>query len=162
MSQRKKYLKLYYEKNRELINKRQRRYRQLNNDKMKNNNEKYKKYRKQYYKNYAKNRRKIDLSFKLEGILRCRFKKALKTNSKSSSTLQLLGCSIPELKIYLENQFKPGMTWENHGLWHIDHIIPCCSFNLSLDEEQKKCFHYSNLQPLWAEENLKKGGRMIK
>jgi len=62
----------------------------------------------------------------------------------------------------------PGMTWDNHGTgkngkgmkeWHIDHIIPCCKFNLSKDEEQRKCFHYSNLQPLWASDNMKKGGK---
>ena len=51
-----------------------------------------------------------------------------------------------------------GMSWENHGDWHVDHIRPCCSYDLTIEEEQKKCFHYTNLQPLWAEENLSKGG----
>ena len=63
------------------------------------------------------------------------------------------------LQCYLEGKFTEGMTWENHGKWHIDHIKPCCSFNLEDEEEQKKCFHYTNLQPLWATDNLVKSGK---
>ena len=61
--------------------------------------------------------------------------------------------------MHLEAQFKPGMTWDNYGLkgWHVDHIRPCASFDLRDPEQQRRCFHYTNLQPLWAEENLKKG-----
>jgi hypothetical protein len=65
------------------------------------------------------------------------------------------------LKGYLAGKFKDGMTWENHGEWHIDHIKPCASFNLLDEGEQKKCFHYTNLQPLWASENLSKGCKFI-
>jgi hypothetical protein len=70
----------------------------------------------------------------------------------------LLGCSINFLKKYLEDRFKEGMLWRNYGIygWHIDHIIPCYNFDLSKLEEQNKCFHYSNLQPLWAKENWSK------
>jgi hypothetical protein len=70
-----------------------------------------------------------------------------------------LGCSIPELKTYLESKFQEGMSWENWGIygWHIDHIIPLDAFNLTNREEFLKACHYTNLQPLWAEENLKKG-----
>jgi hypothetical protein len=111
---------------------------------------------------YAANKRKIDINFKLLSVIRIRLFMALKRNSKSSNTAELLGCSIQELKNHLEKQFKPGMSWDNHGVhgWHIDHIIPCCNFNLSNPEEQKKCFHYTNLQPLWAEDNLRKGGKI--
>jgi hypothetical protein len=89
----------------------------------------------------------------------------LKGNIKSERTIQLIGCSINELRKYLESQFKEGMNWDNHGKgingngmkeWQVDHIKPCASFDLSKPEEQRKCFHYSNLQPLWAEENRKK------
>ena len=73
----------------------------------------------------------------------------------------MLGCSISFLKIFLEAKFKEGMTWENHGEWHIDHIKPCASFNLLNDDEQKKCFNYTNLQPLWALENLSKGFKYV-
>lgn len=73
-------------------------------------------------------------------------------------TKNLLGCSIKFLKKHLESQFKLGMSWDNYGLygWHVDHIRPCASFDLSKPEEQRKCFHYTNLQPLWAEENNRK------
>lgn len=73
----------------------------------------------------------------------------------------MIGCSIEELKQYLEKQFKEGMTWDNYGEWHIDHIIPCAAFDLTKEEEQLKCFNYTNLQPLWAEENEKKGDKII-
>ena len=70
--------------------------------------------------------------------------------------MKLVGCSIEKLKQHLESQFKEGMTFSNYGKWHIDHIRPCTSFDLSKLDEQYKCFHYTNLQPLWAEENLRK------
>uniref|UniRef100_A0A6C0DD63 DNA endonuclease I-HmuI-like NUMOD-like domain-containing protein n=1 Tax=viral metagenome TaxID=1070528 RepID=A0A6C0DD63_9ZZZZ len=108
---------------------------------------------------YEKNRKKIDPQFKLLKSLRCRLNCAIKRQKsyKNNKTTELLGCSISFLKNFLETKFKEGMTWENHGEWHIDHIKPCASFNLLHEEEQKKCFHYTNLQPLWANENLSKG-----
>jgi hypothetical protein len=84
-----------------------------------------------------------------------------KTQRKNNRTIDLLGCSVSFLKGYLEEKFKDGMTWENHGEWHIDHIKPCASFNLLDQEDQKKCFHYTNLQPLWAFENLSKGCKEV-
>jgi len=97
--------------------------------------------------------------------MRSRLYTALKKNHKSASTLQLVGCSIQQLKEYLEKQFQKGMSWNNNNKkgWEIDHIIPCELFDLSKKSEQKKCFHYTNLQPLWAKKhkqkhvNLKKG-----
>jgi hypothetical protein len=86
---------------------------------------------------------------------------ALKGFAKSKSTIQLIGCSIENLKIHLEKQFSYGMTWLNYGKWHVDHIRPCASFDLSKKSEQLKCFHYSNLQPLWAVENLRKNKKEI-
>jgi len=76
--------------------------------------------------------------------------------------MKLLNCSIGKLKRYLAKKFYLRvdglkMTLKNYGLWHIDHIIPCASFDLSKPSEQKKCFHYTNLQPLWAKDNLSKG-----
>jgi hypothetical protein len=87
---------------------------------------------------------------------------AIKGSSKSKSTLELLGCTMDQLKQYIETLFKPGMTWGNHGKfgWHLDHIIPCSSFDLTDVEQQKKCFHYTNLQPLWAKDNIKKGSKL--
>ena len=105
-------------------------------------------------------RRKKDPVFKLLTTLRGRIVKVLKGNSKSKSTQELIGCNIEQLWIHLEKSFKPGMTRENHGKWHLDHIIPCSSFDLTKPEEQAQCFHYTNLQPLWASENLAKGSKI--
>ena len=82
---------------------------------------------------------------------------------RQGRTRELLGCSADELRLHLQSQFKDGMTWENYGLygWHIDHILPCNSFDLTLDSEQRKCFHYTNMQPLWAKENLAKGDKIL-
>ncbi len=77
-------------------------------------------------------------------------------NEKSGHTIDLLGCSIEFLKKRFESMFTEGMTWENYGKWHIDHIIPCSIFDLTKPEAQAFCFHYTNLQPLWAKDNLKK------
>ena len=108
---------------------------------------------------YAKARRGVDLNFRMRYRLRSRLLKALKGELKTSSTMELLGCSIPFLLQFIEKQFQPGMTWENHGEWHLDHVRPCASFNLSDPEQQKRCFHFSNLQPLWAIDNLKKSDK---
>jgi len=110
---------------------------------------------------YQKRRKDIDINFKISGNLRTRLYQSLKKNSKSKKTLELLGCTISKLKIYLQKRFKVGMTWENYGRgkgkWNIDHIRPCVSFDLSKSKEQKKCFNYKNLQPLWHIENKRKG-----
>jgi hypothetical protein len=80
---------------------------------------------------------------------------------KSHRTLKYIGCTTKELMSYLENKFQEGMTWENYGFkgWHIDHIRPCASFDLSDPEQQKQCFHHTNLQPLWAEDNMRKSAK---
>lgn len=87
-----------------------------------------------------------------------RIRDVLMGTSKSSSTMILIGCNTDELRGYIESLWKPGMSWENYGIfgWHIDHIIPCAAFDLSKPEEQRKCFHYTNLQPLWAIDNWRK------
>ena len=77
---------------------------------------------------YVTNRRKTDVGFKLLNNLRGRIRAALKGAGKSKRTIQLIGCSIAELKLHLESQFAPGMTWSNYGNWHVDHIVPCCLF----------------------------------
>jgi len=75
--------------------------------------------------------------------------------------LEILGCSIDEFKNYLQCMFTSEMTWENHGIyWEIDHIRQCSSFDMSIPDEQKKCFHYTNLQPLWAKDNLSKHDKL--
>lgn len=120
-----------------------------------------------YYKdkNNIMKRRKNNIDYRIKSRLRDRLRDALKSQSikKQYHTIDLLGCSIIELKALIENKFKDGMTWSNYGKngWHIDHIKPCCSFNLLKKEEQEKCFHYTNLQPLWQRENLQKSGKVL-
>ncbi len=76
---------------------------------------------------------------------------------------EIVGCSLEFLKTYIESLWKTGMSWENYGVngWHIDHIKPCASFDLTDIEQRKICFHYTNLQPLWAHENLSKGKKIL-
>lgn len=102
-------------------------------------------------------------SFKIGLNLRHRIYMALinRRLKKSAKTLKLVGCPIDQLRRWLEAKFSPGMTWENYGDWHVDHIRPCASFDLSDPEQQKQCFHYSNLQPLWETDNLSKGAKWL-
>ena len=118
--------------------------------------EKYKEKKRIYYNNRMKN----DVNFKLLSLIRSRINYALKGNSKSNKLISLLGCSSQYCKKHLESKFNQGMSWENWSFngWHIDHIIPCDAFDLSLNEAKLMCFNYTNLQPLWGVENLKKNG----
>lgn len=169
--------KKYYKNNKLVIDEKNKKYLRYNKEKrkkyekdyIKNNQEKLKEYRKKYFqqnkdkiKEKLKNRRKIDLNFKISSNLRARIRNAIQIGNKKNTTKELLGCSIEELKIYLEKQFRDGMNWDNYGsFWHIDHIKPCCTFDLSLESEQKQCFNFKNLQPLLKEENLRKNGKWI-
>ena len=108
---------------------------------------------------YVSNKRKTDLAFALTDNLRTRLKQALNGKNKSKSTLKLLGCTVKYLIQHLEKQFQPGMNWENRHLFHIDHIRPCSSFDLTDPKQQSECFNYKNLQPLWAQDNMVKGAK---
>lgn len=110
---------------------------------------------------YEKNRKLVDPSFKLSKTLRSRVGSALRAikGKKSSNTMALTGCNLDFLKKHIENQFIEGMTWENHGDWHVDHIIPCSCFDLANSVEQTICFNWRNLQPLWAYDNLSKSNK---
>jgi hypothetical protein len=103
-------------------------------------------------------RRNEDPKYRAMMALHCRLYMAVK--EKTGKTMELTGCSKEELTVHLESKFTEGMTWDNYGEWHIDHVHPCASFNLEEPEEQKKCFHWTNLQPLWAADNLAKGDRL--
>jgi len=107
-------------------------------------------------KQYSINKRKVNIHHRLSCYLRTRIYQALKGKGKSANTIQLVGCSVERLKFHLESMFQQGMNWDNYGKWHIDHIEPCANFDLSIPEEQTACFHYTNLQPLWAKDNLRK------
>ena len=141
------------------------------------NKEKINKIKKIWYENNKertninqKNRLKININYRISCYLRNRINSVLKGINKSTHSINLLGCSIEELKQHLEKQFTSGMNWSNYGRgwngkgmveWHIDHIRPCASFDLSKPSEQYKCFHYTNLQPLWAKENMSKNDKFL-
>lgn len=114
----------------------------------------------EYNSSYKKNRISKDPKYKLTRLLRSRLNGAIKKGYKSGSAVKDLGCSIEFLKQYLESKFQPGMSWGNQGDWHIDHIIPLSNFELTNKEELLKACNYTNLQPLWAIDNLKKGHRI--
>lgn len=96
---------------------------------------------------------------KVRRSVRRRFQKALKGRRSGATMRWLTGASLEELRRHVASQFQPGMSWENYGFdtWHLDHRIPCARFDLSDPAQQQKCFHYTNLQPMWAAENLAKG-----
>lgn len=176
-----KYYKLYYERNKDNINnKHKENYYKFGKS--------WKPTRKKYYENNKEHlldlqrerlkdpnirksrnatcskrdkwRRENDTSYRIKKTIRTRVWNALKGICKSESTEELLGCSFESLKLKLESQFLSGMSWENYGKWHIDHIKPCSSFDLSKDSEQKKCFHHTNLQPMWASDNILKSNKI--
>ncbi len=116
-----------------------------------------------YAREYAREKAKTDPIWRARKVMRTRIGAAIVRGGgvKSKKTMQLVGCDVPALKSHIEKQFKPGMTWENYGKfgWHIDHIKPCSAFDLTDPVQAEECFHFTNLQPLWAFENLSKGDR---
>lgn len=128
----------------------QKQYRKIN--KVKINKKIYKWQKDQLSKNFQ---------FRILHNLRRRIGLALNGKSKSLSTMFLIGCEVDYLMYHLQNQFTKGMTWDNYGEdgWEVDHIKPCSKFNLSKCKEQIRCFHYTNLQPLWAIDNRIKGNK---
>jgi len=117
--------------------------------------------RKQQVRDYIRHKRKNNTHFKLTDNLRRRINYAISSGKKNDHTIKLLGCSIEYFKKYIESLWSDGMNWGNYGMfgWHLDHIIPCANFDLSDEEQQKKCFHYTNIQPLWAKDNWSKGAK---
>jgi hypothetical protein len=141
------YKKEWQEKNKEDIAKKQKEYRESHKDKR---------------KSYNKNRKNNDIGYKILCNLRTRLNRAVKPFGlkKSNSTLLLVGCTINELKEHLKSKFIDNMTFNNYGVgpnkWSLDHIIPCAAFDLSDPKQQKECFHYLNIRPLWNIDNFKK------
>jgi len=134
---------------------------------------------KREYRNDPNNKEKIRISkkksvkkarennpiLKVIANLRTRLTFILNGQRRAECSKKLIGCDTETLKAHLESLFKPGMNWQNYGRWyrgqpmkwHIDHIIPCEFFDMSNSEEQKKCYHYTNMQPMWAIDNILKG-----
>ena len=165
----KKTLKIYSQsdKGKELKKKRDKRYSQSDKGKKiirlaANAYKKTDKYKK-YNRKYEKEKRQSDPLYKIKNAVRGRLYKFLKVKNmkKRNKTFEIVGCTPKFLKEYLEKQFQPGMTWKNHTVngWHIDHKIPLDFANTF--EDMEKLSHYTNLQPMWATENLKKGNKVV-
>lgn len=134
------------------------------------NREKKAKYKRKWCKanpekkaKYQRTRRAKDVQCRLADNLRGRLYGAIKGKPKNGSAVRDLGCSIAELKEYLEGKFGDGMSWDNWGRngWHIDHIRPLSSFDLTDPDQLKEACHYTNLQPLWAKDNLQKHNKVL-
>ena len=114
--------------------------------------------RRAHLRAYEKAKRASDPSFRFKQAMRSMLANRLKgaNDGKGGRSSVLFGCPIEELRIHLEAQFAEGMTWDNYGRWHVDHIRPCASFDLTDKAQQRECFHFTNLQPLWALDNIRK------
>lgn len=115
------------------------------------------------YKREAKKRRmKNDIDYRLKVRISQKIRTTINGKKLYNHSLDLLGCSVKEAREHLQRQFKPGMTWDNWGVkgWHIDHIIPISSFDFTDIEQQRRCFHYTNLQPLWWIDNIMKADKI--
>lgn len=138
----------YYHKNKDVFTEKRKIYDQNNPDHMKEYNKINLK------KNNATQRRRYynDPNYKIRVLMSARIKLELKGRVKTLRTLDLIGCSLEECRQHIEQQFLPEMNWKNWGpVWELDHILPCVSFDLTNEEEQKKCFHFSNYQPLFKD-----------
>jgi hypothetical protein len=145
-------IKTWYKSNQEQLKLKQKIYQKINKNKINS-----------WLKIYIKNKKQTDVQFKLKSTLRSRLNAAIKNNQKIGSAVKDLGCSIEELKIYLESKFQEGMSWDNWSLkgWHIDHIKPLASFDLTDRNQLIQAYHYTNLQPLWAKDNMAKSDKII-
>lgn len=163
----KEHNQIYYQKNKEKYQINSKKYYQTNQLKVKEKSiewqrshpkrksEIQKKWNQQnlsYFRIWRKNKWDNDPLYKIRIILGNRLNEVLKKHQtyKNNNVIKLLGCSLNDLKLYISHQLLPEMSWENHGtIWEIDHIKPCASFNLIDIDQQKECFHYTNLQPLF-------------
>lgn len=118
---------------------------------------------KRWYHSKGRNQRKNDYTLKIKRRLHRRLSDVLRRAGikKTDRIIPLLGCSIASFIVYIESRFEVGMSWDNYGKWEIDHILPCALFDLSNPEHRRRCFHFSNLQPLWAVVNRRKGKRIF-
>ena len=155
--------KEWYENNKDKISSKQKAWREDNKDKIRDQLKTYRKTNKDKIRVHLNNKLKTDIQFKLSHNLRARLHSAIKGNYKVGSAVKDLGCTVEELKQYLESKFQSGMSWDNWSSdgCHIDHIKQLASFDLMDRQQLLEACHYTNLQPLWANENLTKSDKII-
>lgn len=156
----------YYRKNRDRILKKVRQYEAAFQDTVRQRKADYQRRNSaainKYKAAWVKARESRDPAYALLRRVGSRVAAAVATAKarKSRKTIRLLGCSPYALTMHIESMFRDGMTWANRSEWHLDHVIPLAAFDLHDSQQQAKAFHYSNLQPLWARENMSKGARL--
>lgn len=173
----KRYNKKYKEENREYYKEYHKEYYRKNKNTIdfnkwaKDNPEKYRDTRRKWelknkekiskYKKKHREKESLNPFLKFKRATRNNITKSIKRGGykKGSSSFNILGCPFDVFKQHIERQFQKGMTWDNYGDWHLDHIIPMAS--ATTEEEVLKLNHYTNFQPLWAEDNLKKSDKII-
>ena len=165
-------VKKYREDNKEKLDEARKEYNEINKEILAEKSKEYRAANREKISAAAKERLKNDEQARLAHNLRARFHDALKRADviKTESTFDLIGCSAPDLKLFIEGKFLEGMTWDNYGsdrngtvknFWHIDHIKPVAVFDLTKEDQRKECFHFNNLQPLWAKDNWNKGKKYV-
>lgn len=136
---------------------RSKKYREDNKEKLKESKRKYYQANRKSINKKLNDKKNNNINLRLQQNLRSRIWHALKNGNKKENFEKLIGCSVQELKQHLESKFSSSMSWDNYGsIWHVDHIKPCCLFDMTIKEQRLECFNYKNLQPLLAEENLSK------
>lgn len=172
MEERKEYSRQWKRNNKEKCRVMRNAWRLKNKEKWKeccdryvsNNADKIRKYnnsRSSIRSQYVKEKRKNDIQFRLSGNLRSRMGECIKKQYKSGSAVKDLGCSVDNFKSFIESKWVVGMSWDNYGKngWHLDHIIPLSLFDLTAREQFLKACHYTNYQPLWALDNIRKSNK---
>lgn len=149
------YNKKYWQKTKEHKKQKDKEYRVAHYEHHKENHarwrrEKYQKMKQENSEEFHKYKIKTNISRRIREIL---------GQNKSDTCVKYVGCSLDELKNHLETTFSNGMSWDNYGEWHIDHIIPCTAFNMHDDTEKLACFNYKNLQALWSKDNIQKSNK---
>lgn len=153
------YAKQYREKNKEMIKEKNKKW---YDERGKEWKKEYDSSRLEYVRERDKKKYEEDVSFRLRKVLRTRLNKTLKTSKKSYTMMEYLGCPLDYFKKFIEKQFSQDMAWENHGtIWDIDHVKPCSSYNLEIEEERKVCYSWKNMRPLSKLENNQKSNRII-
>lgn len=173
--QEKLYNKNYYKQNKEKLKSRATEYYRHNRETRKQyrikNKPRLNEYNKKYYilnkkslikyrSHYCKKMRATSIKFRLTENLRTRLTKAIHRNQKVGSAVRDLGCPIEAFKNYITSKFQRGMSWDNYGKWHLDHIIPLSTFNLEDRAQFLTACHYTNYQPLWGKDNIRKSNKL--
>ena len=151
--------KVYREKNKESVAATKKAYYEANKERVADYQKQWQTDNRERVNKWNRDRRANNPAHKMLHRMRIRMQHALNGQAKLDTTIKLVGCTPEQLRDHLESQFVEGMAWGQKGLWHIDHTLPCAAFDLTKKKHQRYCFHWSNLSPLWAADNLAKADK---